>query len=265
MLEKEEALSVSYEEIIKNLEEPLKKMINDSIVDINTSKNNYVNNMEKSVISLNSEIQAEIKRKDFEEKYNLKIALSSLEPKLAREQFKIEFDTMFDNLVMGEERVDAIEDKTIIETKIRKEQRERQGRKIDKFWFAWFRDDEYETEIYSVDIKYQVEKNIKVLNQDKMNEQLKEIEEKLLKSVNYIINAQHKNAIKDLNSQILDFDKIIQNELIQVINSYKKTNTNIKDMLSRSKDTVQEVETFYKNIHTDFMELNELWTSIVEG
>ena len=264
MLEKEEALSISYEEIIKNLEEPLKKMITDSILDINTSKDNYVNNMEDGVIFLNNEIQAEIKRKNFEEKYNLKIALSSLEPKLAREQFKIEFDTMFDNLVMGEERVDAIEDKTIIETKTKKENKTRRGKKKDKY-FQWFRSVEYEIETYSVDVEYKVEKNIQVLNQNKMNQQLKKIEEKLMKSVDFIIKAQHKSAVENLNSQILNFDKVIQNELMQVINSYKKTNTNIKDMLSRSKDSVQEVENFYKNIHTDFMELNDIWTSIVKG
>ena len=253
ILENEKALSISYEEIIKNLEEPVQKMINDSILDINTAKENYVHEMEQNVISLNNEIKTEIKRKKFEEKYNLTIALSSLEPKLARENFKIEFDAMFSDFVIGEERVDAMEDKTIIENKTKR------GKKIKK-WFQSFRDVEYEA-----DIHYTVEKNIKVLNKDKMNKQIDNIEMKLLKAVDSSIKLQHQNAKENLNSQISNFDKIIKNELKEVIGSYKKTNNNIREMLHHSKDTVQEIEIFYKNIHTEFIALNEIWTSIVEG
>lgn len=264
ILEEEKILSISYETIIQGLEKPLEKMISNSITDINELKNKYIHEMEKNIIKLNNDIQEKIKEKEFEKKYNLKISLSKLEPKLAREKFTIQFDEMFANLILGETTINAIENKTIVETKTKKENRTRRGKQIDK-WFQWARDVEYETEHFKVDVKYEVEKNIKVLNKDKLNEQFKSIEEKLFKSVSFIIKQQDDNAKKSLDIQLLNFDKIIKNELQQVIKSYEKTNTNIKEMLDYSKNDIQEVEVFYKNIHTEFVELNNIWDSIVEG
>jgi len=240
ILEEEKVLTVSYEQIIKGLEKPLEKMVNDSISDINELKNDYINEMEKNIINLNNDIQEKIKEKEFEKKYNLKISLSKLEPKLAREKFTIQFNEMFSNLVLGGETINAIE----------KQEREE---KIDKFWFAWFRSDEYKT------VEYEV------INEEKLNEQIKQIEQKLFNSVSFIIKQQTEDAKKSLDNQLANFDKIIQNELEEIIKSYVKTNSNIRYMLDSSKDNIQEVEIFYKNIHTEFVELNDIWDLIVEG
>jgi len=240
ILEEEKVLTVSYEQIIKGLEKPLEKMVNDSISDINELKNDYINEMEKNIINLNNDIQEKIKEKEFEKKYNLKISLSKLEPKLAREKFTIQFNEMFSNLVLGGETINAIE----------KKEREE---KIDKFWFAWFRSDEYKT------VEYEV------INEEKLNEQIKQIEQKLFNSVSFIIKQQTEDAKKSLDNQLANFDKIIQNELEEIIKSYVKTNSNIRYMLDSSKDNIQEVEIFYKNIHTEFVELNDIWDLIVEG
>jgi len=240
ILEEEKVLTVSYEQIIKGLEKPLEKMVNDSISDINELKNDYINEMEKNIINLNNDIQEKIKEKEFEKKYNLKISLSKLEPKLAREKFTIQFNEMFSNLVLGGETINAIE----------KKEREE---KIDKFWFAWFRLDEYKT------VEYEV------INEEKLNEQIKQIEQKLFNSVSFIIKQQTEDAKKSLDNQLANFDKIIQNELEEIIKSYVKTNSNIRYMLDSSKDNIQEVEIFYKNIHTEFVELNDIWDLIVEG
>lgn len=272
--EMKKKLVFSYEEIAEQLAEPMNDIVIDSILAINTIKNDSIDTIEREVMSVNNSIKQTIKEKKFETKYGIEVNLSELDPALARENFELKFDNIFDTYLMGDAIVDATEEVMSTKEKIsytpqKRVLKETRRVQIQKYFQRWrsveFEDKEFTRieEFKEKQIEHVVEKEI-VVNIQKLNEKFEKIEENLIKAISKGIEEERTQTKEEVSRQINKFNTILSNELNGVISSYRETNENIRTSLAKDKKTIEDTEEFYNEIESYFDTLENSWTNIVK-
>ena len=208
-------------------------------------KEKLLNEAEYKIMEINEAIKENIRQRNLEKRYNLKIHLSDLDPALAREKFKINIETIFgQNAIIGETRVNPIKEKEVKKTK----------EVSDSKWYNPFSWGSTKTVEYFEKEKY--------LDEDELDSQLNEIKDKLFNLIIKDLEKMRNDSISKLSREIEKFNNSLQIELQNVIANYKKTNNDIKKMLNYDVNELETNIDFFNSIKEKFEKLNNKWENI---
>jgi hypothetical protein len=232
--------------IIEPLSEQMLNAINNISEVITKEKNDLLDKAEENIININNEIKTDIKNRRLQQKYNLDIQLSDLDPSLAREEFELDIEAMFGkNAILGKVEIDAVEEREITKT---------------KEVFSIFKLLNPFVKGYTELIKY-TEKKIYV-DENKLDNQISEIQKQLENLLAKELEEKFNEVKSCLEKEIDKFNNLLQIELNKIIVSYKETNDKIRKMFNSDLNEINDNIEFFNQIKNKFDLLNNKWENI---
>jgi len=240
----------------------LSQNLRETIDKFNETKDDYVNQLEYEVMEINDDIQDKMNEYDFKNKYSLDIKLSDLSPKLAKERYIIRFDSFIErtekyklfNSELG--NIMKTEEFTKHITKTKEVLKDGFFNKFLSFWGGGYETVEYTEEV--TDTR-------EVIDEDLVQIKLKEIEKAFMQIISDDLDKNRELINNELMKQCDNIFKIAEDELNNVIQSYNKTNNNIKKMLNEDNDIIENKIEFFQTIENDFNKIKELITLVKKG
>ncbi|HFU75223.1 MAG TPA: hypothetical protein ENK66_03155 [Arcobacter sp.] len=206
------------------------------ITEINSKKDEFLDEQQGAVKIINREIKENIASKDFGQKYNIPMTLPQLDPNLAREDFSIDFSNVFGSNVIGDIHTDVIDTRE-------------EERSYTKGWWIFRKTHYYTVEVTEV-------------NETELERQFEEIEKKLTNILMRQIDSQCRTSQEDLNKQYETFSTIIQEEILSLIKSYENIKNRVEEKLNYDKESVEVMLQFYNHIEHDFDSLYSIWAGV---